>query len=91
MPWYDFSPAGLVLRPEGEEDVEVLYDLHAERSIAPQAVRGQARRRLPTLRRQEILFSDVPVSWSEWVAIWEEDMAGQGHPRQPIAPVRVLP
>jgi hypothetical protein len=91
MPWYDFSPAGLLLRPEGEEDVEVLYDLHAERSIAPQAVRGQARRLLPTLRRQEILFSDVPVSWSEWVAIWEEDMAGQGHPRQPIAPVRVLP
>ena len=90
-PWYDFAPAGLILWPEGEEDVEVLYDLQGDRAISPQAVRGQPRRLLPTLSRPQLLFSEVPVSWNDWVATWTQDAAGQGHPRQPIAPVRVLP
>jgi hypothetical protein len=91
MPWYDFAPAGLVLWPEGEEDVEALYDLRADRSIAPQAVRGQLRRPLPTLSRQQLIFSEVPVTWNDWVVIWNEDVAGQGHSQRSIAPMRVLP
>jgi hypothetical protein len=91
LPWYAFSPSGLVLWPQGEEDVEVLYDLQTDRPIAPQTVRGQTRRLLPTLLRQQLLFSEVPAAWDDWVMIWNQDIAGQGHPRGSIAPVRVLP
>ncbi len=90
-PWYDFSPAGLVLWPAGDEGVEVLYDLHADRSIAPQTVGGQARRLWPTFPRRQLLFSESLVTWDDWVAIWNQDVAGQGHPHQSIAPVRLLP
>ena len=49
VPWYDVSTAGLVIWPDGEEDVEVLYDLDDSPWIAPQSVRGLARRLLPTV------------------------------------------
>ena len=91
VPQYDVSAEGLVLWPDEKEDVEVLYDLHEGPWIAPQSVRGLARRRLPTVERQRILFSEVPVAWQRWVEAWEQDLAGQGHPRDPVAPVRVLP
>ena len=91
VPPYDVSAEGLVVWPDEKEDVEVLYDLHEGPWIAPQAVRGLARRRLPTVERQRILFSEVPVAWQRWVEAWNQDLAGQGHPRDPVAPVRVLP
>ncbi len=91
MPWYDVSAAGLVLWPDGEENVEVLYDLHDGAWIAPQSVHGLARRRLPTVQRWQFVFNEVPVSWDGWVLIWNQDVAGQGHPRESVAPVRVLP
>ena len=37
LPWYDVSAAGLVLWPDGDEDVEVLYDL-ARRPVDRPAV-----------------------------------------------------
>jgi hypothetical protein len=91
MPCYDIAAVGLVLWPDTEEDVEVVYDLHEEARIAPRSVRGLARRSLPTLERRQLVFQDVPVRWDDWVAIWNRDLAGQGHPTESVAPVRVLP
>ena len=69
----------------------MLYDLHADRPIAPQTVRGQARRLLPTFPPRQLLFSEVLVTWDDWVVIWNQDVAGQGHRAESIAPIRVLP
>ncbi len=91
VPLYDLSAEGLILWPDEKGDVEVLYDLHEGPWIAPQAIRGLARRLLPMVERQRILFSEVPLAWQRWVEAWDQDLAGQGHPRDPIAPVRVLP
>ena len=91
MPWYDVSAVGLLLWPEREEDVEVLYDLHDGPWIAPQSVRGLPRRLLPTVQRWQFVFGDVPVAWNNWVSIWDQDLAGRGHPREAVATVRVLP
>ena len=91
MPGYDFATAGMVLWPEGEEDVEVLYDLHAGPWIVPQPVRGLPRRGLPSVERRQLVFSEVPAPWDDWVAIWNRDVMGQGHPGESVAPVRVLP
>jgi len=71
--------------------VEVFYDLREGPWIAPQSVRGLSRRRLPTVERQRLIFREVPVSWLRWVEAWNQDVAGRGHPRESIAPVRVLP
>ena len=91
MPWYDVSPTGLVVWPDDQREVEVLYDLHEAPWVAPQAVRGLSRRRLPTVERWRLVFAAVPIEWDRWVEVWNEDVAGQGHPRDAIVPVRVLP
>ena len=38
-----------------------------------------------------LVFSAVPVTWQRWVEAWNQDVAGQGHPRDGVAPVCVLP
>ncbi len=91
MPWYALTTAGLVLWPDIPKDVEVLYDLHNEQWIAPQMIHGLSRRLLPTLERSRLVFSDVPASWESWVVVWNQDVAGQGHPSESFAPARVLP
>lgn len=90
-PWYDLSAAGLVVWPEGEDDVEVLYDLRDSPWIAPQSVRGLSRRLLPTIQRRQLVFGEVPAAWDDWVAVWNQDQTGQGHSPQSVASVRVLP
>ena len=90
-PWYDVSADGLVVWPDDQREVEVLYDLREDPWIAPQSVRGLSPRRLPTVERWRLVFAAVPLDWSRWVEVWNEDVAGQGHPRDSILPVRVLP
>jgi hypothetical protein len=90
-PWYDVSPQGLVIWPDDQREVEVRYDLHEGPWIAPQNVRGLSPRRLPTIERARLLFSEIPLTWDRWVEVWNQDVAGQGHPRDSILPVRVLP
>jgi hypothetical protein len=46
---------------------------------------------LPTVERWRFVFAAVPISWARWVEVWNEDVAGQGHPRDSIIPVRALP
>jgi hypothetical protein len=90
-PWYDLSAKGLVVWPDEQREVEVLYDLQEGPWVAPQAVRGLSPRRLPTVERWRFVFAALPLEWSRWVEVWNEDIAGQGHPRDGIIPVCVLP
>ena len=46
---------------------------------------------MPTVERWRFMFGEVSVEWARWVEVWNQDVAGQDHPRDPIAPVRVLP
>jgi hypothetical protein len=89
-PWYDLSPAGLVLWPDDQREVEVLYDLHEGPWIAPLSVSGLSPRRLPTVERARLLLTETPVAWQRWLDVWEQDAAGHGHPRDPLVPVKVL-
>jgi hypothetical protein len=90
-PQYDVTAHGLVVWPDQECDVEAIYDLEAGAWIAPQFVRGLARRLLPTVERRRLIFDETPIAWDRWVLIWNQDVAGQGHPVESAAPVRVLP
>ena len=90
-PSYDVSADGLIVWPDEQWEVQVVYDLHQQQWIAPQAVRGLSRRRLPTIERQRLVFSAATVSWQRWVEVWNRDVTGEGHPRDGILPVCVLP
>jgi hypothetical protein len=39
------------------------------------------RRRLPVRDRRRLFFSQLPITWEQWVECWEQDNAGRGHPR----------
>ena len=91
LPRYKVTAEGLVLWPDREADGEVLYDLHAGPWIGPRPIQGRVRRLLPTVEQRQLAFSEVAVPWDDWVVVWNQDMAGQGHPREPIVPVHVLP
>jgi hypothetical protein len=90
-PQYDVSVEGLALWPDADKDIEVLYDLHESPWVAPQSIRGLPRQLLPTLARWRLVLDDVPVPWRQWIATWNEDAAGYGHPPESVAPVCVLP
>lgn len=88
LPWYGFSAEGLMLWPDKQDgDAEVLYDFHNGPWIAPQSVCGLARQMLPTAERRQLIFADVPIPWDAWVVIWNQDVAGQGHPLKSVVPV----
>ena len=87
---YDLTEEGLRIWPGDDFSVEVLYDLGQGQWLAPQAVRGLSRVRLPVVERERLLFSDIPIGWDRWVEAWNQDVAGRGHPRESVAPVRVL-
>ncbi|MCE5269607.1 MAG: hypothetical protein LLG00_17150 [Planctomycetaceae bacterium] len=91
MPQYNITSDGLVLWPDENQDVEVVYDLTEAPWIAAQSVRGLARRRLPTIERTRILFSETTVPWDRWVRAWDCDLTGESPTREPILPTRVLP
>ena len=90
-PWYTITAEGLVLWPEPSEDVEVLYDLHESAWIAPQSIRGLARRSLPTVTRQQLVFAEVLLAWDDWVMAWNQDSVDWNHSRESVVPVKVLP
>ena len=77
---YELSAEGIVVFPNDDADCEVLYDLREGPWIAPQTMRGMARRRLPTVERQQIVFGDSPVAWDRWVETWSNNAASQGNP-----------
>jgi hypothetical protein len=89
--WYDLSPGGLIVWPDDDFSVKVLYDLHETSWIAPQSLEGLPRRLLPTCERRQLVFSEIPVLWNHWVTIWSRDQAGQGHPSEATAVARILP
>ena len=90
-PWLNVSAQGLIVWPDAQHEVEAFYDLTEPQWIAPQSIHGLPPRRLPTVERERFVFSAIDVEWSRWVEVWRQDAAGQGHPREPIVPVRVLP
>jgi hypothetical protein len=90
-PPYDITDEGLVVWPGGEYEVKVVYDLGAGPVLHPRVVEGRPAAELPVLDPGQLLFSSRAVAWADWVAAWEQDQAGAGHPAALLPGVRVLP
>jgi hypothetical protein len=86
----DFVENGIVLRSREPAEAEIFYPLTHARST-PQVRQGRATRTWPELPRQRLLFRDQPIAWSQWVATWEQDAHGTGHPRELFAACCVVP
>jgi hypothetical protein len=82
-PPYGLIHQGLMVWPDGPMDVEILYDLRDGQPLLPQVLHGLPRRPLPTLPREAVIFQEMPVTWRQWVAAWEEASDGRGGNRDP--------
>jgi hypothetical protein len=86
----DFREDGLTVHSGEHEESEIFYPLATSPS-EPRVVAGRATRTWPDLPRRQLLFRDQPLPWAEWVAAWEQDAAGHGHPRELLASHCVIP
>jgi hypothetical protein len=67
---------GLLLRcPDSR--AEALYDLRNGKVLQPRVLQGAFTMQLPVLESTRVLFASVPISWEQWVEVWERDQAGQ--------------
>ena len=88
---WDITGQRLVLAPQGDLETEVVYPLDVEGRLEPQVTRGELWRAMPTLDARQILFSQLPVLWDDWVAFWEKSRLSSTGAPEPIVPIRVLP
>jgi hypothetical protein len=77
---FEIVPAGLQVWVAGEAK-PATYDLTDP--TKPLVPAGGPAGALPALDARRVMFSQVPVSWEEWVASWVKDQARQGHPGLP--------
>ena len=95
---YDIAENTLVVWPsEGEPrataggyETEVVYDLNSGRRRVPRMSDGRVGE-MPTLDARMILFRDIPISWSQWQAVWRCDQDDATWPAPIARGTRILP
>jgi hypothetical protein len=88
---YDLTRDALVVWPDPHYEAEVVYELRAGPVLRPRPTLGVPSVTLPTLPAAKLLFEEAPLTWTEWVALWQRDRAGEGLPEQLLPGIRVLP
>ena len=91
-PWYDVSAEGLVVWPDEQREVEVLYDLDEDALGGPASHSRLSRR--GGCRRSSVggcVFAAVPIEWEPLGRGLERGHRRPGPPPRRIVPVRVLP
>lgn len=73
---YTFSRAGLVVWLAGAYERAAVYEVTDGETVRPRGAEGAAIE-LPVMRRNQLSFRDVPITWSAWVEAWERDQAGE--------------
>jgi hypothetical protein len=87
---YDIKQQGLEVWQAPEYAITAVYDLSAGPTLEPQATNGAPVRGLPTLDTSRLLFSNVPLSWDDWVRMWDRDRGLVNGDRRELA-VALLP
>ena len=79
---FDLTSAELLVHGKGQPDHDIVYDLRGKQARLRAWTRdGLATSALTGIDARRILFSQVPIFWEDWVACWEKDRDGQGHPQ----------
>ena len=81
---FDITDDGLAVWTTADGTRDVVYDLNAGPELTPQP-RSDV---MPMLATDRLLFSKMPLTWHEWVRMWQSD-----HERgeRPPLPMAVLP
>jgi hypothetical protein len=72
-----------------DEGLQVWWQGQGEPSFYPLRSRGEGPERDEL--KQRLLFSRLPITWEQWVACWQSDQEGRGHPGLPGVSELVLP
>lgn len=88
---YDITEGGLVVWPGARYEHEIFYNLEQRPTITPRPRAVARSLGCPPLAAQHLLFNLLPITWDEWVHIWEADRAAESAP--PLLPkeARLLP
>ena len=73
---YDVTHQGLVIWPDSSFNDEALYDLSSKPYLSPTPLSIARRYNLPVLDFKDLVFSECPISWDNWVDWWEADPPG---------------
>jgi hypothetical protein len=70
---YDITPRGLEVWPGPDYAHSAVYDLSGGPILKPMPTNGEPVRTLPALDSSRLLFTNVPVTWQDWVRMWDRD------------------
>lgn len=88
---YDIVERGLLVWPDATFETEALYDLEQQPVLEPRVLSGAEGASLPTLARSRLMFDQIELSWADWVAVWENDIARHGRLGEPFGRLPLLP
>jgi hypothetical protein len=83
---FHVTSEGLAVWPAEDLGREVVYRLGGEGTILPQPRDG-----FPARSANRLEFALVPVTWEEWVRVWEQDQLGKNLSPEVAEGVRLLP
>jgi hypothetical protein len=87
---FDINSKGLQVWKAPDYAATAVYDLDAGPVLEPQSANGHPLAELPAVDTDRLLFSNVPLSWQDWVRTWDRDRGLVNGDRRELA-VAVLP
>ena len=88
---YDVTQQGLVAWPDSSYNDEVVYDLERKPVIRPTPSVLASRYQMPVVNTHELMFSETPILWKEWVEWWGSQSAKPETPRLSQSRKNLLP
>jgi hypothetical protein len=70
-PVFDVKDRRLVVWPDGDYQVELIYDLREHPQINPCVRPPDRNGDWPVLETRRVVFAEQPLTWAEWVAFWD--------------------
>jgi hypothetical protein len=81
-PSFELTDSELIVWNGRRDDGAIAYDLLDRRNrLRPIPLHGHPPNGAPLLDARRVFFSRVPLTWEQWVAIWQQDHEGKGHPQ----------
>jgi hypothetical protein len=79
---FDIAPGGMLVWYGSRESTPMLYDLaEPVHELRPRQPTDRRPVPGPTLDADRVIFSRVPLTWSQWTEVWKPDPPGQPQPR----------
>jgi hypothetical protein len=79
---FDIAPDGMLVWYGSRESTPLLYDLgDPVDELSPRTPGNLRPVPGPTLDAERVVFSRVPLTWPEWMAVWQRDQQAGPPPR----------